>query len=245
MANDDMSIEDHGFDTEAIAQLAAIAPPLGTSIVPDDSDRDHVWQQIAAKTWDDLGVREYDGRLWFPVKGWRRNAVTGNFEEVACMMAAPEGFELRASRVMARKLAKEEGLDWSDKDDRKLCGDLEDLCILWHVIRDVEPAPIKDNLAMDPRDLEKRFTRPCIEYLWAMCHQLRRIIDPRLAGMTEEELITVTAAIVARNNLAPLVAFDTATQERFIVTMAVLYQIFVTLKSSPGSAAHSTPAPST
>lgn len=228
-------------EEEAPDPLARFVEIAGSEdrVVSDD-DRAHVFEQVAAKRWDDLGVLEHEGRLLFPEKIWKRDRRSGKFVGVDVILVVPRGPELRKARREAYELLKEDGLDpVKDRDQFK---DLEDLCILWYAIRD--PAPTNEgefppHLAADPRDLEKRFDRPSLDQVYNRLDKLRRAIDPKVSGLSAGELAAITAAMVARQDLAPLAACDGATQHSLLITLAALHQAFVMANSSAGSSAPS------
>jgi hypothetical protein len=204
-----------------------------------DEEREHVFEQLASKRWDDLGVLEYDGRILFPEKIWKRNPKTGKFVGTPCLIAVPRGPDLRKARVEAYALAEREKLD--PKRDRDQIKDLEDLCIIWCSIRDpnVVEGEFPPPLEVDAIALEKRFDRPSLDQVYFRIDKLRRALDPRVSYLTAGELSALTAAMVARQDLAPLAACDGATQHSLLLTLAAVHQALVRVSSSAGS-----PAPS-
>lgn len=222
-----------------MSELDQFTRIIGEPSKVSDDDRGHVLEQIRSKRWDELGVLEHGGRLLFPEKIFARNPKTGKFEGTPVLLRVPRGDDLRKARIEARSIAKDEQLD--EKEDAGLFSDLETLCILWLSIR--ETADPYGPFAMDPRDLEKRFDRPSLEQTNFRLTEYRRIIDPNVSGIPEDELAVVTAAIVTRQNLLPLAVYDSATQTRFVVTLATLHQVFLTARSSLGSPEPSTPEP--
>jgi hypothetical protein len=215
-----------------------------------DDDRRHVFEQLQAKRWDDLGVLERGGRLLFPEKIWRRDKETGEFVGDACFLVLPKGSDLRKARTDAIQLAKDAGID--REKDADLFGDLEILCILWRAIRepiapegeDDFPAP----LTFDALALEKKYERVALMHVNDRLNHLKRVVDPKVGRLSAPELEALTAALVSRQHLSPLFALDAATQTSFILTMALLHQSYLRARSSLGSSAPSTsdssPSPS-
>lgn len=201
-----------------------------------EDDRSHVWQQIAEKKWDDLRVIELGDRLLFPDSLYRRDPKTGKFIAEPIVLEVPRGPELRKARVEAYRIAKEDKLD--PEKDKLLFEDLEELCKLWFAIR--SPTHPHEQLMFDARALESKYDRPSLEQINGKLAQLRRVLDPKLGSMNADEMTALSAALVARQNLAPLFAFDDATQESYFITMASLHLAYLRVRSSPGPSAPST-----
>jgi hypothetical protein len=201
-----------------------------------EDDRAHVWQQIAEKKWDDLGVIELGDRLLFPESIYRRDPKTGKFVPEPIALEVLRGPELRKARVEAYRIAKEDKID--PEKDKSLFEDLEELCKLWFAIR--SPKHPHEPLMFDARALESKYDRPSIEQVNGKLAQLRRVLDPKLGGMNGDEMAALSAALVARQNLAPLFAFDDSTQEVYFITMASLHLAYLRARSSPGASAPST-----
>lgn len=225
-------MEEDAETLKAFGQFLSIAGKAGK--ITDD-DRQQVWSQIMSKEWSALEVFEWSDRLYFPTKVFKRDAKTGKFVGVDYALRVPRGDDFRRARLEAIKIFKDEGLD--REKDRDLFDDLESLCILWLSVREKDEP--HEQIAMDARDLEKRYDRGSLEQVNFVLNQLKRTLDPRVSGMEAGELEALTAAIVARQSIVPLAAFDDATQVTFVITMARLHQALLTARSSSPS-----PAPS-
>lgn len=205
-----------------------------------DDDRSHVLEQLAKKRWDDLGVIEDGPELLFPENIWKRGK-DGKFVSVPCLLRVARGDELRKARVTARSIAQEDGID--EHKDRDLFENLDTLCTVWFSIRDTA-APFAP-LCGDPRELERLYNKSLPQVIGKVA-QLKRVLDPKVSGMSTEELMLVAGGIVERQNLSPLFAFEDATQARFVITSAALLHSYLKARSSAGSPARSTadsPAP--
>ncbi|HEX4334695.1 MAG TPA: hypothetical protein VH062_02210 [Polyangiaceae bacterium] len=202
-----------------------------------EDDRAHVWEQVAAKKWDDLGAIELaDGSIGFPDEIYKRDPKTGTFVAEPIVLRVLRGPDMRKARVEAYGIAKSDKID--PEKDKILFEDLEELCKLWFAIR--SPKFPYEQLAFDARELEKSYDRPSLEQVNGKLAQYRRVLDPKLGGMRAEEMTALSAALVARQNLAPLFAFDDATQEIYFITMAQLHLAYLKARSSPGSSEPST-----
>lgn len=215
-----------------------VSMPVEIEKVRDD-DREHVWDQVASKRWDELGVLELeDGRIIFPECIYRREISTGKFIGDAVVLQVPRGSELRKARVEAYAIAKADKID--PEKDKVEFEDLVELCKLWLSIR--SPKHPYEPLTMDARGLERKYDRPSLEQVNGKLAQLRRILDPKLNGMSADEMAALSAALVARQHLGPLFAFDDATQQNYFITMATLHLAYLKARSSRGPSEQSTAA---
>lgn len=199
-----------------------------------DDDRRHVWEQIKAKKWDDLGVLEVGDRLLFPWQIWRRDRSTGKFVGDPCLLQLPRGPELRAARIESRIMAKAEGLDLTLDSDQ--VEDLESLCDLWLSIRDTSD-PYEPKFGY-PKDLEKKYDRVSLEQVNFALKHLKRLLDPKVSGMGADEMAAISAAIVERQSIDPLAAYDGATQATYVITLASVHKLLLEARSSGGPSAH-------
>lgn len=198
-----------------------------------------VTYEMAAKKWDELEAAEFGGRLLFPDVLHRRLA-NGKFEAERVSFRVPRQKELRAARSEARSIAAADGID--EEKDRGLFEDLGDTCILWHAIRNSTPP--YEPLEIDPQALEARYDRDVLKLAWAKLEGYRRIIDPRPAAISREQVLAVVGSIAKRRDISPLHVFDGPAQSACIVFMASLLVKFMTPPSSPPSSESSTPEPS-
>lgn len=231
--------EETEIEREVERLIAALNQVPGKAAAITDDDRKHVLEQLAAKSWDDMGILEGNNQeLLIPWKLWRRTK-KGDFEGKPVALRVPDGPVLRRARVESREYAVKEGRLDLDRD-KDLVEDLESLWILWLSIR--EPTAPFEPIAMDAKDLEKVFGRANLEQINFALEHAKRILSPKVSGMSADELSALTAAIVARQSILPLAAFDDATQASFVITMARLHQAFLIARSSPGPSERSTPA---
>jgi len=160
---------------KVIAALRGL--PGGTPVT--DDDRKHVLEQLAAKSWNDLGVLEgKDGTLLLPWKIWRRDK-DGKFAGKDVVLRVPDGPILRRARIEARQMAAEDHLDLDR--DKDLVDDLEMLSILFWSVR--EPTEPHEPVAMDARDFERIFNREVLKQTnFALTHA-QRIFSPKVGGM--------------------------------------------------------------
>jgi len=217
----------------------------GDVLITDD-DRGHIAEQLSAKRWDDLKVLSIGTRLLFPDKVYRREK-GGRFVGDPCTLVVPRGPELRKAKLEAYRIAAEDGID--PVRDKALFDDLEDVCVLWYSIRspadagkDGEAEQLPEPLCMSPRELETRYDRPSLSAITGKLAMLKRVVDPQVSGLPEDELVGLTAALVQLQDLRSLFAYDGATQTAFILSAAKLVQAYLTARSSLGSSAPSTAA---
>jgi hypothetical protein len=193
-----------------------------------DDDRQHLGTELGARTWAELETFEDDaGRIYFPDRLLRR-ARDGSFVPVELSIRVPREPELRHARIVARRIAAEDGLD-SDRDPDRF-DNLDTICILHQSLFD--PPPSRSPFAMDERDLEKRLDPALVEQAWAKVEYYRRVIDPRPDEVTDAELLATIAAIAKERGIRPLHALDLRSQSSCIVTMAAALQSFLEPSSS-------------
>lgn len=206
-----------------------------------DDDRSHVAAQLASKTWAEIEVIEAQigdtGRLLFPDVLHRRGA-DGKWVPVPVRFMVLRPGEQRAARVQAREIATEEGID-SEKDADQF-ENLDTVCLLWRAVR--EPTAPYEPVAMDPRDLERRFDKATLEQAWALYSHWAEQVDPRPEDIDQGEMMAVIAAVAERRDVRPLLALGGRSQTTCIVTMASLLAPYLRSSSSPGQSEPSTPA---
>jgi hypothetical protein len=194
-----------------------------------------VTYEMSVKKWDELEALEHDGKTLFPDVLHERKG--REFSQVRVAFLVPKQPELRKARRQAREIFAEEGLD--EEKDRAQFSDLEDACILWLALR--SPTAPYEPFEVDPRALEARFDRDVLKLAWAKLEGYRRVLDPRPAAITREQVIAAVAAIAKRRDISPLHVFDGPAQNACVVFMACLLQSFMTLQSSQPSSESSTP----
>lgn len=234
-----------GPETEGVAETDAqvdlMKELFRIDAAPDarDDARELIFEQLRKTAWDDIGVLEDGGRLMFPQKIYTRSKETGKFTVAReCLLRVPRKNETRKARIEAREIAKKEDLD--PKLDPAEFEELDRLCCAWVSIRD--PKPPYPPLFFDAREMERALDSPVLAFLVGMVARYRRMLDPHISGLSPDDFAAVTAAIVERQDLTPLAVLDDATQERFVITLAALHQVWLTARSSAGSSEQSTPA---
>ncbi len=194
--------------------------------------------ELSAQKWEELEAIEFSDRLLFPdVLHVRKKS--GEFEQIKVAFRVPRSPELREARAEARVLAKENEID--PELDKDLFGDLDCSCILWRAIRN-STAPYEP-YALDVEELEKKFDRDVLKLAWAKLEGYRRVVDPRPAAITREQVLAVVASIAKKRDISPLHVFDSPAQSSCVVFMACLLQRFLTLEPSKPSSESSTPEP--
>lgn len=208
-----------------------------------DDDRSHIAAQLASKTWAELEVIEAqigehkEGRLLFPDNLFKR-APDGKWRQIPVRFMPLRTAEEREARLMARRIAAEEELD--PKLDPGEFDNLDTLCRLWKALR--EPTAPYEPVAMDPRDLERRFDKGAIAHAWAQYAFWASQVDPRPTDLDEGELVAVIAAIAERRDIRPLLAFDGQSQTSCIIGMATMLAPFLRSQSLSAQSERSTPA---
>lgn len=186
--------------------------------------------ELSAQKWEELEAIEFNTRLIFPDALHVRKR-DGSFEQVKVAFRVPRGPELREARQEARQLAAEDGID--EHKDRELFADLDTTCILWRAIRNTT-APYEP-FESDVAALEKRFDRDVLKLAWAKLEGYRRVVDPRPAAITKEQVLAVVDAIAKRRDISPLHVFDGPAQSACVVFMASLLTRLGTLELSKPS----------
>lgn len=193
--------------------------------------------EVSAKKWEELEAIEFNDRLLFPDVLHVRQK-DGTFKQIKMAFRVPRPKELREARAECKRLASEQGID--PKADEGLFEDLDNACILWRSLRS-DTAP-HEPFALDVEDLEKRFDRDVLKLAWAKLEGYRRVVDPRPAAITQEQVLLVVAAIAKRRAIDPLLVFDGPAQHSCIVFMASLLTKCLTSQPSPPSSETSTQA---
>ncbi len=194
--------------------------------------------ELSAKTWAELEAIEFNDRLLFPdVLHVRRKS--SEFEMVKVAMRVPRAPELRKARAEAKLLAASAGIN--PEADRDIFGDLECSVILQMALR--SPTDPFEPFCSDVSELENRFDRDVLKLAWSKLEGYRRVVDPRPAAITREQIIGVTAAIAKKRDITPLAVFDSPAQNSYIIFTASLLQRSGMLESLLPSSESSMPAP--
>ena len=198
-----------------------------------------VTYELSVAKWEDLEAVEFNDRLLFPDVLHIRQK-DGTFKQKKVAFRVPRGKELRVARAMAREIAEREKID--PVADKQLFEDLDDTCIMLGAIR--MPTEPHDPLAIDVDDLEKQLVdRDVLKLAWGKLEGFRRVVDPRPAAITREQVLAVVASISRKRDISPLHVFDGPAQTACVVFMASLLQRFLTSEPSKPSSESLTPAP--
>ena len=183
-------------------------------------------QNILSKKWEDFEAEEHADYLLFPEDLIKRKK-DGSFEKTPVMIRVPREHEMRKARIRARGWAKNEGLD--PELDPDLFDNMDSMCILAVAIRNTTPP--YEPYEPDPERLERVYDRVCLDALWTKLEAYRQVIDPRVANLSEEETLAMIGVIAKARNVVPLAALGGASQNSFVVTMAVRLQSLLVSKS--------------
>lgn len=195
--------------------------------MPENQENAQLVQAILEKTWDELETLEHAGYLLFP-DTLRRRKRDGTWEEIPVTLRVPREPETRRARVQARQWAKEEGLD--PQLDPDVFDNMDTMCILAMAIRNATPP--HEPWEPDPKVLESKYDRPCLDAMWAKLEALRTVIDPRPNQLSEEDIAAVIASIASTRTTVPLAVFAGAAQNSCVVSMAEQLMSLLGSKSS-------------
>lgn len=189
------------------------------------------WEQIANKSWEELGVAEHDGYLLFPENLLTRSR-DGKLKPTPIMLRVPREFEWRKARIAARKWANDDGLD--PRLDADLVDNLETLCTMTLAIRNATgmheqwiTAETKDDLIGAAKILERKYDKASIQHLWCKLDAYAQAVDPRPESFTQEQLLATIAAIAERRDIAPLRAYAGRSESDLVIAMACRLQSFL------------------
>ncbi len=181
------------------------------------ANRDHAIAKLMTTKWDELEAVEHAEHLLFPDTLTRRRR-DGSWEKKAVMLRVPRERDLRQARVNARALAAQEKI--SEKDDRDLFVNLENLCILATCIRnDSDPY---EPWIPDPMELEARYDKIVLTHMWEKLERLNEVLNPAPNQLSTGEIVALIVSIAKARHLGPLVVYGPGAQTSFVVSMADL-----------------------
>jgi hypothetical protein len=195
-----------------------------------DDQFPHVLEQLTKSRWEDLLVKEHDGRLLFPDKIYRRGQ-TGEFDGIPVMIRVLRQHELRQARIAARKRAIDEGLDLDR--DKDLISNMEAIHALSMALRD----PENPNTPFDPfaDKLEENYDFDSLLQVYEKLDRYTLALNPRPETVSEADIVAMAAAISEAQSIAPLAAYGQVAQSTCIVYMAELLTSLQRMKSSSDS----------
>lgn len=194
----------------------------------------HEW--LEGKTVEDLALIEHGGRLLFPDK-IRRVTASGGYEDVKVLVRVPRTVEIMDARRDARKFCTSRGID--PKEDADLFEQLDQMAILARAVRDPAPPhdqfqPLEFLLSNEPG---KGFDTESLVDVWRRLEVYRRMIDPAVTRVSEDDVVRAAYAIDKVQNLSPLVGIAGQELDSSIITMASMLVRYLTLlQSSPSGA---------
>jgi hypothetical protein len=185
----------------------------------------HEW--LDGKTIEELAAIEHGGRTLFPDK-IRRVKADGTHEDVDVYVRVPRAVEVMQARADAIAFFKKRALD--RKEEADLFDQLDTLSVLARAIRDKAPPhdqyqPLEFLLSNEPG---KGFDTESLMDVWTRLEAYRKMIDPRVTVVSEEDAIRAAFAIARVNNISPLAGIAGHELDSCIVTMACLLVKFLT-----------------
>ena len=194
--------------------------------LPADID-DHVVAQLLGQSWEQLEILEVKGYLMFPDVICRM-LPDKTYEQKKIYLRIPRMPEMRQARVMARKIAEDDGLN--PLADRDMIEDLETVCILTMAIRnDTDPF---EPWVEDPKELEKYWDKSSLAQLWHKLDAIMVKVDPRPQTIGKEEMLMLISKISKERHLGPLAVYGSDAQAFFVTFMADLALSYLASKSS-------------
>lgn len=187
-------------------------------------------EQLLSRGWEALEAIEYQGRLLFPERIYRRGP-KGELIADEVMLRVPREGEIRKARAEARKLAAEDGID--PERDADLFETLDNVCLLWISIRN--PKPQHEPLVGFPRELEARYDSASLAQVGRKLRALMEAIDPMPSEVNENELLAIIAALAKERTILPFAVCVPAVQVRLVLYMAERLTTSPDWKSSSAS----------
>ena len=179
----------------------------------------HEW--VLGKTPEELDAIEHNGRTLFK-DHIRRIKKDGTHEDVEILVRCPRPLEVMAARKEAVDLFKKQGLD--REKDHDLFDQLDTLAVLSKAIRD--PSHPQDQLQTLEFLLSSKpgegFDVESLMDVWTRLEGYRRLLDPRITEVTEDDAIRAAVAIERVRNISPLAAIAGHELDNCIVIMACM-----------------------
>jgi hypothetical protein len=152
----------------------------------------------------------------------------GTHEDVDVYVRVPRAVEVMQARADAIAFFKKRALD--RKEEADLFDQLDTLSVLARAIRDKAPPhdqyqPLEFLLSNEPG---KGFDTESLMDVWTRLEAYRKMIDPRVTVVSEEDAIRAAFAIARVNNISPLAGIAGHELDSCIVTMACLLVKFLT-----------------
>jgi hypothetical protein len=177
----------------------------------------HEW--VDGKTAEELDAIEFNGRtLW--KDHIRRIKRDGTFEDLPILVRCPRPIEIMQARSEAVELFRKQKLD--REKDNDLFEQLDTLAVLSKAIRDT--AAPHDQLQTLEFLLSHKpgegFDIESLMDVWTRLEAYRRLLDPRITEVSEDDAIRAALAIERVRNVSPLAAIAGHELDGCIVTMA-------------------------
>lgn len=195
----------------------------------------HEW--LEGKTIEELAAIEHGGRTLFPDK-IRRVKADGTYEDVDVYVRVPRSVEVMQARQDAREFFRKRKLD--PKEDNDLFEQLDTMSVLARSIRDKAPPhdqfqPLEFLLSNDPG---KGFDTESLMDVWTRLEVYRKMIDPRVTVVSEDDALRAAYAIDRVSNISPLAGIAGHELDSCIFTMASLLVKYRTLLLASQSGAN-------
>lgn len=199
----------------------------------------HEW--LDGKTIEELAAIEHGGRTLFPDK-IRRVKPDGTYEDIDVYVRVPRAAEVMQARQDAIEFFRKRKLD--RKEEADLFDQLDTLSVLARAIRDKAPPhdqfqPLEFMLSNEPG---KGFDTESLMDVWTRLEAYRKMIDPRVTVVSEEDAIRAAFAIARTQNIGPLAGIAGHELDSCIVTMASLLVKFLTPLRALRSSENGSPA---
>lgn len=186
----------------------------------------HEW--LRGKTIEELAIVEHGGRALFPDKIQRVKA-DGSFESVDVYVRVPRHVEVMQARHEAREFFRKRKLD--PKEDNDLFEQLDTFAVLARAIRDKAPPhdqfqTLEFLLSNEPG---KGFDTESLLDVWTRLEVYRKMIDPRVTVVSEDDALRAAYEIDRVQNISPLAGIAGHELDSCIFTMASLLVKYRTL----------------
>ena len=186
----------------------------------------HEW--LKGKTIEELAIVEHGGRALFPDRIQRVKA-DGTFEGVEVYVRVPRAVEVMQARQDAREFFRKRKLD--PKEDNDLFEQLDTFAVLARAIRDKAPPhdqfqPLEFLLSNEPG---KGFDTESLLDVWTRLEVYRKMIDPRVTVVSEDDALRAAYEIDRCQNISPLAGIAGHELDSCIFTMASLLVKYRTL----------------